>query len=174
MDSDPKVRRRMGPCDDQRSACPCPGHLLSTGISDPDALPAKHPDGREPASDKEQPPRRGTDVLRRNAEAAYLWVCLLRGRHPRRRRILVLRRVPQVWRGRSGSPEDENLPVRKQGERRRSAREPLDPRNRPKRDTVLKLPPPEMSTAKKRQGKTYFFWPHCKIVKLKWFAVCKR
>ena len=60
-----------------------------------------------------------------------------------------------------GSPEDENLPVRKQGERRRSAREPLDPRNRPTRDTVLELPPPEMSTAKQekqqRQGKTSFF-----------------
>ena len=57
-----------------------------------------------------------------------------------------------------GSPEDENLPVRKQGERRRSASVPLDPRNRPTRDTVLKLPPPEMSTAKQeRQGKTSFF-----------------
>ncbi len=60
-----------------------------------------------------------------------------------------------------GSPEDQNLPVRKQGERRRSASEPLDPRNRPTRDTVLELPPPELSTAEQeqqqRQGKTSFF-----------------
>ena len=46
----------------------------------------------------------------------------------------------------AASPEDQNLPVRKQGERRRSASEQLDPRKRPKRDTVLELPPPEMST----------------------------
>ena len=97
MDSDPEIRRRMGPCDDQRSACPFTEDLLSTGIIDPDALPAKHPDVREPASDQEQPPRCGTDILRRNTEAADLRVCLLCGRQPRRRRILVLRRVPQVW-----------------------------------------------------------------------------
>ena len=137
VDSDPKVRRRMGPCDDQRSPRAFTERLLPTGIIDPDALPAKHPDVREPASDQEQPPRCGTDILRRNTEAADLRVCLLCGRQPRRRRILVLRRVPQVWRGRRGSPEDQNLPVRKQGERHRSATEQLDPRNRPTRDTVL-------------------------------------
>ena len=54
--------------------------------------------GDDDEGDKEQPPRRGTDILWRNTEAASVRVCLLRGRHPQWWRILVLRRVPQVWR----------------------------------------------------------------------------
>jgi len=63
LDSNSVLRRTMGTGTDKRSACKFTGVLLPNGIGNPDTLPAKHFDEREPAGDKEQPPRRGTDIL---------------------------------------------------------------------------------------------------------------
>ena len=98
LDRNPKLRRTMGTGHDRRRARKFTGVLLPNSITNSLTIPAKHSHVRESSGDKEHPPRRRAHILRRNTQAVCLRFRLLRGRHSRWRRILVLRRVPQVCR----------------------------------------------------------------------------
>jgi hypothetical protein len=100
MDTNPKLRRTMGASQDLSRARKFTGTLLPNIITNSHTLPAKHSYESQSSGEKEQPSRCRAHILSRNTQEACMWVRLLRGRHPRRRRILVLRRVSGLSRRR--------------------------------------------------------------------------
>ena len=100
LDSNPKFRRTMGADQDIRTARKFTGTLLPNIITNSHTLPAKHSYESQSSGEKEQQSRCRAHILSRNTQEACMRICLLRGRRPRRRRILVLRRVSRLSRRR--------------------------------------------------------------------------